>query len=385
MILHEVASIHNIRFSYSICDRWVGDYKRESPYAVTNALYFHDIDITPILRFLPFHMDYYDVIHQPVTHVEARYFYRIPTTGVGKFENQFLTPFSIGVWWCVFGILLMCALGLLISAALERRPQSTAYAVFSVVALTCQQYFEDASDAIVRRNTIARKLTILITGLSCLLMYNYYTSSVVSWLLNGSPPSINTLWELLDSPLQPAFEDVGYTQSWLQLSDYYYNKNNADAENVLKKRIKKKGNIILTSPAEGIEMVKRGAFAFHCETNSAYKYIAKTFTPRELCDLDSLHSIEKTLLFTALQKNSPYREFFVWSYARVNEQGIIKLIHSRTKSAETKCEGSSPRALALGGAAPAFIVLTAGCILGTIIMFLEKIKFARESKNTIIK
>ncbi|VVC92822.1 unnamed protein product [Leptidea sinapis] len=227
--------------------------------AVTNALYFHDIDITPILRFLPFHMDYYDVIHQPVTHVEARYFYRIPTTGVGKFENQFLTPFSIGVWWCVFGILLMCALGLLISAALEGRPQSTAYAVFSVVALTCQQYFEDASDAVVRRNTIARKLTILITGLSCLLMYNYYTSSVVSWLLNGPPPSINTLWELLDSPLQPAFEDVGYTQSWLQLSDYYYNKKNSDAENVLKKRIKKKGNIILTSPAEGIEMVKRGA------------------------------------------------------------------------------------------------------------------------------
>ncbi|XP_045521209.1 ionotropic receptor 75a-like [Pieris brassicae] len=312
MILNELATIHNINFNYSICDRWVGDYKRESPNAVTNSLYFKDIDITPTLRFLPSHMDYYDVIHQYVTYAEGKYFYRIPTTGVGKFENQFLTPFTRDVWFSVIGVITLCGLGLLLSAKLENRPKSGHYAFFSVVALSCQQFFEDIDDSVVKKDSTARKLTILVTGISCVLIFNYYTSSVVSWLLNGPPPSINSLWELMDSPLEPIFEDVGYTWSWLQLPDYYYNKKNARAEDVLKKRIKKKGNLILTTPTKGVEMIRTGAYAFHCDANSANKYIAKTFTPKELCDLDSLPSFEKALLYTSVQKNSPYREFFIW-------------------------------------------------------------------------
>lgn len=58
---------------------------------------------------------------------------------------------------------------------------------------------------------------MLVTGLSSLLIYNYYTSSVVSWLLNGPPPPINSLQELVDSPLEVIFEDIGYAKSWLQV------------------------------------------------------------------------------------------------------------------------------------------------------------------------
>ncbi|CAF4953967.1 unnamed protein product [Pieris macdunnoughi] len=149
MILNELASIHNINFNYSICDRWVGDYKRESPNAVTNSLYFKEIDVTPTLRFLPSHLDYYDVIHQYVTYAEGKYFYRIPTTGVGKFENQFLTPFTRDVWFTVIGVITLCGIGLLLSAKLENRPKSGHYAFFSVVALSCQQFFEDIDDGVV--------------------------------------------------------------------------------------------------------------------------------------------------------------------------------------------------------------------------------------------
>ncbi|CAG4979300.1 unnamed protein product [Colias eurytheme] len=381
MVLVEVASIHNIKFNYSICDRWVGDYKRESPYAVTNALHFGDIDITPLLRLLPYHINYYDVINQPVTHVEARYYYRIPTTGVGKFENQFLTPFTTGVWWSVVAVIALCGLGLLLSAMLEHRPLAWHYAFFSVIALTCQQFFEDVNEGAVKRNSTARKLTVLVTGVSCVLIFNYYTSSVVSWLLNGPPPSINSLWELMESSLEPVFEDVGYTHSWLQLPDYYYNKRTHAAEDVFKRKVKKRGNIKITSPAEGIEMVRTGAYAFHCETNSANKFIARTFTAKELCDLDSLFSVDKTLLYTSLQKNSPYREFFIWSYTRASEQGIISLVNSRTNTREMKCEGSSPRALALGGAAPAFLLLALGYLSGTIIMLIERYLKAREDRK----
>ncbi|CAH2220305.1 jg24639, partial [Pararge aegeria aegeria] len=191
-------------YNYTVVDRWVGDYVKEHK-AATNALYFREQDITPVLRLIPHHFDRYDVAAPAVSFIETRFYYRIPSQGVGKFENQFLRPLSPATWWCVIGVCGLCSFVLLLSAVVEQRPINVYYwyySIFSVLALICQQ---------------SRKMTILVTGLSCLLIYNYYTSSVVSWLLNGPPPSINSLWELIDSPLQPIFEDVGYTYSWLQV------------------------------------------------------------------------------------------------------------------------------------------------------------------------
>ncbi|XP_047529623.1 ionotropic receptor 75a-like [Vanessa atalanta] len=372
-LLHEIAGIHNFGYTYTVVDRWVGDYNRNHSYTATNGLYFREHDITPVLRFLPTHFSRYDVVFPTVTFIETRYYYRIPSYGIGKFENQFLRPLSTATWWCVVAVGALCGIVLMLSAIVEKRPITVDFALFSVLALICQQFFEEFED--IKRISSARKLTILVTGLSCLLIYNYYTSSVVSWLLNGPPPSINSLWELLDSPLQPVFQDTGYSYSWLQLPDYYYNKKNAKAEEVLKKRIlnmKRKGNSIIIPVNEGIDLVRKGGYVYHTDVNSANSRISQTFTQRELCDLDSLNSMEKNLLYPCVQKRSPYREFFIWSLSRLMERGIIRCIQQRTWSHGVKCEGSSPRALALGGAAPAFILLAAGYILGTVIMLFER-------------
>ncbi|CAH2106770.1 unnamed protein product [Euphydryas editha] len=372
-ILEEVAALHNIRYNYTVVDRWVGDYKREHLYTVTNGLYFREHDITPVLRFLRNHFSRYDVLFPSVTLYETRYYYKIPSYGIGNFENQFLRPLSTAAWWCVVAIAILCGIVLMLSAIVERRPITIDFALFSVLALICQQFFEEFED--VRRISSARKLTILVTGLSCLLIYNYYTSSVVSWLLNGPPPSINSLQELLESPLQPLFQDTGVSYSWLQLPDYYYNNKNTKAEDELKKRLlnmKKNGKNIFKSVNDGIDLVRQGGYVYHTDTNGANKRISETFTQRELCDLDSLESMPKYLLYPCVQKNSPYRQFYSWSLLRLKERGIIRCIQLRTWSQGLKCDGSSPRALALGGAAPAFILLAIGYVLGTIIMLLER-------------
>ncbi|CAG9584356.1 unnamed protein product [Danaus chrysippus] len=200
--------------------------------------------------------------------------------------------------------------------------------------------------------------------------------SVVSWLLNAPPPSINSLWELLDSPLQPVLQDTGFTYSWLQVSDYYFNPKHAEAEDELKKKMKKlekKGKSILKFPKDGINLMKEGGYVYHGELDSANKIIGETFNQRELCDLGSLQSMEKTLGYISVQKNSPYKEFFRWSSLRLMETGILNRVHKRTWSRDNKCEGSTPRALALGGAAPAFILLAAGYILAVILVIFERI------------
>ncbi|XP_061377255.1 ionotropic receptor 75a-like, partial [Danaus plexippus] len=374
IFMHEIAEIHNIRYNYTVVDVWIGDYKREHAYTAANGIYFHEHDVTPVLRMLLSHFDKYDVAF-PVTRVETRFFYKIPTQGVGKFENKFLKPFSKNAWLSVVGITLLCGLMLLLSMIVEeRRPLSLVYPIFSVLALICQQFFEEFED--LRSISSVRKLTTLVTGVFCLLTYNYYTSSVVSWLLNAPPPSINSLWELLDSPLQPVFQDTGFSYSWLQVPNYYYNTKHAKAEDELKKKMKKlekKGKPILIFPKDGISLVKEGGYVYHGEVDSANKIIAETFKQRELCDLGSLQSMDKTFAYISVQKRSPYKEFFTWSSLRLMETGILNRIHKRTLSGANKCEGSTPRALALGGAAPAFILLAAGYILAVILVVFERI------------
>ncbi|KAL0892703.1 hypothetical protein ABMA27_014421 [Loxostege sticticalis] len=380
-ILSDIAEIHRIRFVYSVADRWVGEYSlNKSKAMAATALYFKQQDITPVLRYIGDIHTKVDFIYPPITSIETKYFYRIPTYGVGKLENQFLRPLSTGTWLLVIVVIILCACVLLLSAKLERRPSAGQYATFSVIASLCQQFFEDNAVGTVRVSG-ARKLTILVTGVSCVLIYNYYTSSVVSWLLNGPPPSINSLQELLESPLDLIFEDIGYTRSWMQSPDYYYNKRNAKVEDEIRKKKvfnKKNRGPLLMPVEEGIKLVKAGGFAYHTEVETANRLIARTFTKYELCELGSLQSMEKTLLYACLQKNSPYTEFFAWSILRLYERGIVKCIQHRTNSPTVKSEGSCPRALALGGAAPAFLLLAAGFFLATIIMFVERAIWKRK-------
>ncbi|KAJ8730369.1 hypothetical protein PYW07_017407 [Mythimna separata] len=387
-VLYEVAVMHNIKYFPTITDRWIGTNERNSSKVVSNSLYFREQDLSPVIRFLKSVQENSDVLSPSLTAIETRYYYRIPTVGPGKFENQFLRPLSPTAWWAVIAVSGLCAALLLLSALLEQRPSSVQYAVFSVVASICQQFFQDIDDSGTKRSSTARQVTILVTGLSCVLIYNYYTSSVVSWLLNGPPPSINSLRELLESPLELIYEDIGYTRSWLQTPTYYFNKRNALIEDELRKKKvfnKKKDAPLLVDLVEGIKMVQRGGYAYHTEVNSANALISQTFTQDELCELGSLQSMEKTVLFPVLQKHSPFKEFMTWSLMRLSEQGIVPCIQIRRSSFEVKCEGSSPRALALGGAAPAFILLAGGYMMATLIMLCErmvyKMKHSHDTPN----
>lgn len=64
----------------------------------------------------------------------------------------------------------------------------------------------------------------MVIGVMSMLLYNYYTSSVVSWLLNAAAPSISNLDGLINSDFEIIFEDIGYTRGWLdvRLSLFYH-------------------------------------------------------------------------------------------------------------------------------------------------------------------
>ncbi|CAH2038059.1 unnamed protein product, partial [Iphiclides podalirius] len=139
MILNIVSELHNFTYRYSVVDRWVGSYIRNRTATVTNSLYFREQDISPVVRPLGSIIEHVDVINPPLTSLETRYYYKIPTHGPGKFENQFMRPLSTGTWLCVLFVCVLCVITLVLTSKFEQRPAPAQFAVFSVVASICQQ------------------------------------------------------------------------------------------------------------------------------------------------------------------------------------------------------------------------------------------------------
>ncbi|KAM3956357.1 LOW QUALITY PROTEIN: ionotropic receptor 75a [Aphomia sociella] len=377
-LLNLLMEKHNFRFNYTIAGRWIGEPERNTTLAVTNSLYWHEQDIScTCARIFPQWLDWVDILYPPATNLETKFYYLIPSEGVGDYENRFMSPLSAGVWWGSFAAGVMCVLVLAASALLENRPEPGLYAFFSVFAAMCQQAYDDFQSFEERFSSQGRRMTLLVIGLTSMLLYNYYTSSVVSWLLNAAAPTIDTLDGLINSDLQLIFEDIGYTRGWLDNPGFFYYsgfKNIKEDELREKKVTRAKRNVPLMQPVQnGIELVRRGGYAYHTEPYTANQVISKTFEDRELCDLGSLHMMVPANVYIMIQKRSPYKEFFVWSLLRLFERGHHRAIRARVAAAATTpmCSGRTPRALALGQAAPAFLLLFLFNLLAIFILTME--------------
>ncbi|VVC92395.1 unnamed protein product [Leptidea sinapis] len=120
-----------------------------------------------------------------------------------------------------------------------------------------------------------------------------------------------------------------------------------------------------------ISIMSQQGYAYHTEPYNAYQYISRTFHDTENCQLGSLPMMPMVPTYVVVQKHSPYKEFFDWSLLRLKERGFTSVIRSRLAGVESRCSGSSPRALALGQAAPAFTVLLHGLLAAVLVLLLE--------------
>ncbi|XP_072940726.1 ionotropic receptor 75a-like [Epargyreus clarus] len=376
-LLNILKEIHNFRFNYTIAGRWIGSPIRNSTLAVTNSLYWREQDISSTCaRIFPQWLDWVDIFHPPSTRLETKFYYSIPSEGVGDYENRFLTPLSGGVWWCTIAFGVICVVALGFAGAVESRPQAGHFAVFSVLAAIAQQAYEDGVQLVNEAfSSQSRRLLLLIIGTTSMLLYNYYTSSVVSWLLNAAAPTLANLDALINSDLELVFEDIGYTRGWLDNPGFFYYSGfkNPKEDELRDKKVKfaKRSTKLLLPVEEGIELVRSGGYAYHTEPYTAYQAISRTFDDEDLCNLGSLQMMNPAPVYIMAQKNSPYRKFFIWSLMRLQERGHISASRARVGGYIPSCSGSTPRALALGQAAPAFALLAAAILLSLMILALE--------------
>ncbi|XP_060801064.1 ionotropic receptor 75a-like [Amyelois transitella] len=382
-ILNVLMEQHNFRFNYTIASRWIGTPERNSTLAVTNSLLWKEQDIScTCARIFPQWLDWVDILYPPATTLESKFFYLIPNKGIGDYENRFLTPLSSGVWliYCLAGVI--CTISLTIAACMETNSDTptrlqfkSVIAFFSVLAAVCLQAYEDVQQLEKRFSSQGRRMILLIVGLMSMILYNYYTSSVVSWLLNAASPTIATLDGLINSDLELVFEDIGYTRGWLENPGFYYYSGykNLKEDKLREVKVTKARRTVPTlQPVEdGINLVRKGGYAYHTEPYTANQIISRTFGERELCELSSLQMMRPAFVYIMVQKNSPYKEFFVWSLQRLSERGHMSASRRRISSVIPPCSGRTPRSLALGQAAPAFLLLLEAMLLSLVLLTLE--------------
>lgn len=130
---------------------------------------------------------------------------------------RFVKPFQGTVWFCVLGMVAAFSIGLKKIFILERQLRydslfipSYLSTILSGFGTLCQQ-----SSLFIPRSPGGR-ISYIFFLVSTFLLYNYYTSLIVAFLLGSQEKSnIKELTQLADSDLQIGIEDVAYTRAFL--------------------------------------------------------------------------------------------------------------------------------------------------------------------------
>lgn len=62
-------------------------------------------------------------------------------------------------------------------------------------------------------------------------------------------------------------------------------------------------------PTKGIELVKKGGFAYHTLPDVGYPIVSRKFNNREICELTEVHILRPQLCAFAINHNSTFTEF----------------------------------------------------------------------------
>ncbi|KAM8708520.1 hypothetical protein ACLKA7_015489 [Drosophila subpalustris] len=283
--------------------------------------------------------------------------------------TEFLEPFSWSVWLMFSILLLFTGFLLWLTFLLERR-MSRGDMETSLLT-SCLLSFGAACIQgawLLPRSTGGRMVFYAIM-LTCFLMYNYYTSIVVSTLLGAPPKSIiRTIQQLADSNLEVAVEPTIYTKVYVESSDL------ADIRRLYRKKVLNKDpKRIWLSSEKGVLMVRNNpGFVFIAESATAYIYVAKHYLPHEICQLNEIMLRAETSGHTIVLKTSSFVELFKLSQLRLLETGVHFRNFRFWVRTKLHCYQSNVTVVVgLESAGPLFLLLLSAYIICLFVLGLE--------------
>ncbi|XP_045463511.1 ionotropic receptor 75a-like isoform X2 [Harmonia axyridis] len=233
-------------------------------------------------------------------------------------ENEFLKPFTTKVWLSIVVVLTLLSVFLKITNWIETilMKANGSYSFFTAILITVSVICQQGSYITPSRLT-SRFLFFMILILSFLL-YNYYTSSIVSALLNAKPREPTSYKDLIRSGLELGIQMAPYTFTIFETN------MNPDIQAIRKLVFPDRGKPHVWNVTDGIEKIRTGPYAYHMESSIGYFLIAKTFDAGAICELsDKIALIPASYLSFYLKKDSQYKNLLKISLRKMEETGLV--------------------------------------------------------------
>ncbi|XP_046748190.1 ionotropic receptor 75a-like isoform X2 [Diprion similis] len=291
-------------------------------------------------------------------------------------RNGFLKPFREEVWYFTIIIAVLSWILLWLTANVEihfrdNPPLNTLHSypgsetALITVAAVCQQGLSDGPQL------YSGRLVFLSLFLWTLLLYQYYSASIVGSLLAEPPRYIKTLQDLLDSDMPVGIEDIAYTRN------HFATTTDLIALELHRRKIapgQGRKHAAYFNVTEGLRRVQKGNFAYHTDIDSAYKFITDEFTEDEICDLVQITLFPAPHLGTVTSKHSPFKKMVTYGLRQIIEHGMGERLKHLWQYSRPRCPAShslKPVQISVGEFLPALFLLLFGAIGAATVYFME--------------
>lgn len=165
----------------------------------------------------------FDIIHQSWK-FQSSFLYRFtPNLNTQNKRGNFLAPFEMHVWLLTLGtIITLNIIWLWIEFSVRYLHKASIYnqiysnylcnVPLNIISAICQQGLDPMPKG------FASRIVTITTFTFSLVMYNYYTSSLVGGLLSNSAQGPSSVEEITSSDLRLSFEDIGYYKILFRVS-----------------------------------------------------------------------------------------------------------------------------------------------------------------------
>nr|XP_032527242.1 ionotropic receptor 75a-like [Danaus plexippus plexippus] len=270
-------------------------------------------------------------------------------------NNMFLEPFTPKVWLCCLGLFVILALA---QRATARTKHEKDGAYIAVLATTLQQ------DASAVPAGISGRWTFLVLSVFSILIHGYYTSAIVSGLMNAGRGGPNSLRALGDSKYAIASEEYDY----MKYTMFDVETNWDDLEYLKKKKLT---STFYQDIKVGVQLMRAGSTAFHSEYNQLYPHL-KSFTDDELCKLQSVDTIPEINSWVTTMKRGQWTPAFRIAGAWLHEVGLAKRLvnHLRIKPPPCRAALLAER-VNFDDVTPIILIYVAAIVTSVIFMLIE--------------
>ncbi|XP_023311151.1 glutamate receptor 2-like [Anoplophora glabripennis] len=316
--------------------------------------------------------------------LRSTFIYRRPDV-VAEYYEIFLRPLSKWVWICVLiaMIVIVIALKIVLSNEssignnVEKLDSSWSFLWLYTFGAFCQQ------GATFYPKFFSSRILSIFVYLFCILIYQFYSAGIVSYLLMDPPRIINNLEDLTESQLRVGIEDI------LIDRNYFVQTTDPNAIALFERKIKGSSNDSgFYSPIEGLEMVREGGFAFHVETSTAYPIIEATFTNELICELQEVQMYRTQPMHTNLQKNSPFKEMLNYCMFKLSENGNMDRLRKHWDARKPTCIESAKKTVihvSLKEFSCGLISLLYGICFALLFLLMEIVIYKRYALANMVK